>query len=216
MIDTGIKKLLTLAVAGWLLAGSVHAQQPSNKPGSQTQVPGASGSVAPTPAGYIVGGQSPLVNYVRVRGGLGRITDTVQFAAAGYSDVQETTNYFDGLGRPLQTVQRQRSPGSNPVDIVAPVVYDQYGREVYKYLPYAATSGNTSDGGLKQDPFTDQQHFYQNVYPAQQPACSGEQFYYGQDVCGFTTTLVKMAWPFTARRYPWVLLVPMPTLSAES
>ncbi|HWB93111.1 MAG TPA: DUF6443 domain-containing protein [Puia sp.] len=173
-----IKKILTVALSGLILAGPVYAQ--TNKPASQTQVSGPTDSVAPTPSGYIVSGQSPLVNYVRVRDAMGRITDSVQFAAAGYSDVQETTTYFDGLGRPLQTVQRQHSPGSSPVDIVAPVVYDQFGREVYKYLPYAASSGNTSDGGLKQDPFTDQQNFYQNVYPAQQPAYTGEQVYYGQ------------------------------------
>src|SRR6185437_3752101 len=53
-------------------------------------------------------------------------------------------------------------------------------REVYKYLPYAAGAGNTTDGQFKQDPFTDQQNFYQNVYPIQQPAYNGEQVYYGQ------------------------------------
>src|SRR6185312_16705799 len=107
---------------------------------------------------------------------------SVQFAAAGYVDVKETMHYFDGLGRPLQTVQRQMTPGGNPADVVTPVVYDAFGREAYKYLPYVATAGNTDDGGLKQDPFTDQHNFYQNVYPAQQPAYTGEQVYYGQTI----------------------------------
>jgi hypothetical protein len=173
-----MKNRLAATLCGLTLAGAALAQPVT--PLTQTQVSGPSHTVAPTPATYIVNGQSPLINYVRERDGMGRITDTVQFAAAGYSDVQETSHYFDGLGRPLQTVQRQHSPGSNPVDIVAPVVYDQFGREVYNYLPYAAQTGNTTDGGLKQDPFTDQQNFYQNVYPAQQPAYTGEQAYYGQ------------------------------------
>jgi hypothetical protein len=64
--------------------------------------------------------------------------------------------------------------------VVAPVVYDQFGREVTKYLSYTAQTGNTQDGGFKPDPFTDQQNFFQNVYPSEQPAYTGEQVYYGQ------------------------------------
>ncbi|GGA92035.1 DUF6443 domain-containing protein [Puia dinghuensis] len=175
-----MKKGLAFGIA--LLLATAGLAQPANKPSSQTQVLGPRDSAASTPAGYIVNGQSPLVNYVRERDGLGRITDTVSFSTAGYTDVKETMHFFDGLGRPLQTVSRQQSPGSSPVDIVTPVVYDAFGREVYKYLPYAATAGNTTNGGLKQDPFTDQQNFYQNNYPNEQPAYSGEKVYYGQTV----------------------------------
>src|SRR5579871_3373382 len=165
-----------------LLLTLAATAQPSNKPNTQTQVGGPTQPVAATPSGYIINGQSPLVNYVRERDAMGRITDTVVFASSGYGDVRQTTHYFDGLGRPLQTVQRQSTPGGSPVDLVTPVVYDPFGREVYKYLPYAAGSGNTMDGGLKQDPFTDQKNFYQNSYPAEQPAYTGEQVYYGQTV----------------------------------
>src|SRR5579864_3186684 len=152
----GAIPLLILA----LLPAGVRAQL-SNKPAATVQVPAPTGTVAPTPAGYIVGGQTPRVNYVRERDAMGRITDTVTYAAAGYVDVKETMHYFDGLGRPLQTVNRQLTPGDNPNDVVAPELYDPFGRESYKYLPYVATTGNTSDGGLKQDPFTDQKNFYQ-------------------------------------------------------
>src|SRR5258708_4298886 len=162
-----------------LLPAGIRAQL-SNKPVTTVQVPAPTGTVAPTPAGYIVGGQTPLVNYVRERDAMGRITDTVVFAAAGYVDVKETTHFFDGLGRSLQTVNRQITPGNNPNDVVTPVVYDPFGREIYKYLPYIPTTGNTSDGGLKQDPFTDQKAFYQNVYPNEQPAYTGGQVYFGQ------------------------------------
>ena len=178
---TVIDKLIAAALLVLALASTGYAQ-PTNRPRASTEVPAPSDSVATTPAGYIVNGQSPLVNYVRERDGMGRITDTAQFAGAGYVDVKETTHYLDGLGRPLQTVQRQITPGGSPVDVVTPVVYDAFGRETYKYLPYAASTGNTSDGGFKQDPFTDQKNFYQNVYPSQQPAYTGEQVYYGQTV----------------------------------
>ena len=42
---------------------------------------------------------------------------------------------MDGLGRPIQTVQQQASPKG--YDMIVPQAYDQYGREVTKYLPYA-------------------------------------------------------------------------------
>src|ERR1700742_5031750 len=99
--------LLLLSGSGW-----AQSSAPSNKPTTATQVPTiSSGSVATTPSGYIISGQSPLGNFVRERDAMGRITDTIQYAAAGYVDVKETTNYFDGLGRPLQTVSRQITPG---------------------------------------------------------------------------------------------------------
>src|SRR5579872_7227325 len=109
---------------------------PSNKPTTATQVPAPTQTVATTPSGYMTGGVSPKVNWVKVRDAMGRITDTVTFGAAAYGDVKETAQYFDGLGRPLQTVVRQITPDSQPLDLVTPVVYDAFGREVYKYLPY--------------------------------------------------------------------------------
>jgi RHS repeat-associated protein len=60
-------------------------------------------------------------------------------------DVMQTIQYFDGLGRPLQTVQVKGSPLNN--DIVIPFAYDQFGREAVKYLPY--TFVGTSDGSYK-------------------------------------------------------------------
>jgi RHS repeat-associated protein len=68
-----------------------------------------------------------------------------------------TTSYFDGLGRPIQTVQQQASPAMN--DVVVPVQYDAFGRQVKTFLPYAAGSG---DGTYKTDAFTAQPGFYSN------------------------------------------------------
>jgi hypothetical protein len=172
-----IHRILPVLGLAQVLAITGHAQ--SNIPTAATQVPHVS-TVAPTPAGYNASGQIPLINYVRERDAMGRITDTVVYASAGYGDVKQTTQYVDGLGRPLQTVQQQITPGNNPADMVAPVVYDPYGRETYKYLPYIASTGNTNDGSFKQTPFTDQANFYQNIYPTQQPAYTGEQIYYNQ------------------------------------
>jgi hypothetical protein len=46
----------------------------------------------------------------------------------------QTLQYFDGLGRPMQSVVRQGSPSRQ--DIVQPVVYDPLGREIVKFLPF--------------------------------------------------------------------------------
>ncbi|SHN37595.1 DUF6443 domain-containing protein [Mucilaginibacter sp. OK098] len=70
----------------------------------------------------------------------------------GYTscDLMQTVQYFDGLGRPLQTVQVKGSPLGN--DIVQPNAYDQFGREAVKYLPYAFQG--TADGSYKTDALT--------------------------------------------------------------
>lgn len=65
----------------------------------------------------------------------------------GVKSLSQTIQYFDGLGRPIQSVVTQGSP--NKKDIVQPVVYDQFGREARKYLPYVAT---TNDGWYKANP----------------------------------------------------------------
>ncbi len=67
----------------------------------------------------------------------------------------QAIQYFDGLGRPLQTVQVGASP--NYQDIVTPVAYDALGREAVKYQPYAA--GGTS-GSYRLSGITDQLAFY--------------------------------------------------------
>jgi RHS repeat-associated protein len=103
---------------------------------------------------------SPVINYVRTWEPAVATTDTTYVAATARTadQVRQTTQYFDGLGRPLQTVAKAMSPGGK--DLVTPVVYDAFGREQTKYLPYAATS---SDGVFKTDPFSAQSNFYQSL-----------------------------------------------------
>lgn len=83
-------------------------------------------------------------------------------------EVKESTQYLDGLGRPLQSVTKGISPAGK--DIVAPVTYDQYGRESYKFMPYEAGTGN---GQFKMSPFTEPATFYSTQYP-------GESIFYGK------------------------------------
>ena len=110
------------------------------------------------------------LNYIRertlVKPG---VTDTV--TADGLTspyDVQQSTQYFDGLGRSIQTVAKQASPLQN--DMVTIQVYDPLGREANKYLPYTSPSNN---GNYKTDPYGEQASFSSAQYPT-------DQFYYGQ------------------------------------
>jgi RHS repeat-associated protein len=92
-------------------------------------------------------------------------------------DVLLTTQYFDGLGRELQTVVKEGSLETNTSlvkDMVTANVYDNYGREEYKYLPFASTENN---GSFKYDPFSQQQTFMQQQYGSQ-----GESYFYSKSI----------------------------------
>ena len=122
---------------------------------------------------------STNVNYVRTWNATAPETDPNTLITRPLKDVKQATQYFDGLGRPLQTVVMKGSmvTGSNPVDLVSSFVYDEFGREKYKYFPFAAnnTGGNTriSDGLFKLNPFQQDSTFKKAMF-------SDETWYYGQ------------------------------------
>ena len=97
-------------------------------------------------------------------------------------DVKQATQYFDGLGRPLQTVIKKGSLETSSgtlADMVSASVYDEFGREQYKYLPSPAnnTGGNASitDGAFKLNPFQQQATFMTAQYGTQ-----GESYFYSK------------------------------------
>ncbi|WP_164714412.1 DUF6443 domain-containing protein [Chitinophaga rhizosphaerae] len=99
------------------------------------------------------------VNYVRTWSPNQPLTDpALVISATDVKNVPQSTAYFDGLGRPLQTVSKGVSPSVK--DLVAPIVYDAFGREAFKYLPYASGVG---DGAFKLNPFNEQKTFYEGV-----------------------------------------------------
>jgi hypothetical protein len=72
------------------------------------------------------------------------ITDPAQISNLPAESNSQTIAYFDGLGRPMQTVSTQGSP--NKKDMVQTIAYDAFGRESKKYLPVVT---NSVDGWYK-------------------------------------------------------------------
>jgi RHS repeat-associated protein len=127
----------------------------------------------PTPVAYV---DTVKVSYVREWEAKAPDQDPAHLVTRPVTDVGRTTNYVDGLGRPLQTVVWQETPLGR--DMVTANIYDLYGREQYKFLPFAANvvvagQDQTGDGNFKLDPFQQQSVFSQGQY-------SGERFFYGQ------------------------------------
>ncbi|CAA9197339.1 hypothetical protein FLA105534_01583 [Flavobacterium bizetiae] len=54
----------------------------------------------------------------------------------------QNITYFDGLGRPIQTIAIGQ--GAQGQDIITPMEYDPFGRQVKEFLPYASANGGNS------------------------------------------------------------------------
>lgn len=139
-------------------------------------LPHASSAQAPNP--YLAGTQ---VSFVRTWDAVAPEGDGNNLMNRPLKDVKMATQYFDGLGRPLQTVVKQGSleTGGAASDMVSTTMYDALGREQYKYMPSPAnnTGGNSSisDGFFKLNPFQQQASFMQAQYGSQ-----GETYFYSQ------------------------------------
>lgn len=79
------------------------------------------------------------------------------------TDVQQSTTFFDGLGRPVQTVAKQGSPLGK--DLVSMQLYDPFGREITHPLPYVSAS---NDGNYKPYPLQEQATFNTAQFPGEQ------------------------------------------------
>ncbi len=120
----------------------------------------------------VVSSVVPDMNFVRVRDiKKPGITDSATaLSLSSPNDVTQTTQYFDGLGRVVQTVAMQETPLQK--DLVSYNVYDQYGREAQKYLPYVSTA---TDGNYKATAYADGSNFNKAQF-------TGDQFFYAQSV----------------------------------
>jgi RHS repeat-associated protein len=137
--------------------------------------PAVSQRVAPAP--YSSG---MPVSFVRTWEAVVPVTSPAAFrAGAPIDSFRISTQYLDGLGRPIQTVLKGATPLG--MDMVTAVDYDALGREQFSYLPFAAnsTGGNTSisDGFFKLNPFQQDSTFNKGLFGPQ-----GETYFYGQTV----------------------------------
>jgi RHS repeat-associated protein len=70
-------------------------------------------------------------------------------------------SYTDGLGRPLQSISMRQ--GIELKDMVSFTSYDQYGRSLKTYSPYAKSVSNATTGQFVANPIAEQATFYQTA-----------------------------------------------------
>ncbi len=119
----------------------------------------------PLPAGY----GSASGNFVRTWTAMFPDQSLSDLETQPVSNVHLSTLYLDGLGRPLQTVDKQMTPSAK--DLVTTHVYDPLGREAINYLPYSVTTASgtdaVNDGNFKLNAFAEDISFNQGQYPGQ-------------------------------------------------
>jgi RHS repeat-associated protein len=136
----------------------------------------------PLPAGYLSG--TPI-NYVRTWQAVAPEKNPNTLMGRPTGDVLQTTQYIDGIGRPVQSVVKSGSLVNSTntyADMVSAAEYDALGREQFKYLPFASygSTGNaaSADGLLKSDPFQQQAAFYHNANAASPVKGQEQSFFY--------------------------------------
>ena len=163
----------TVGIACVMLCFLIRLQAQTIIPNSSTQPGAGTKTINLLPAAY---NSSITTNYVRVWAAEKPYTNDTSLngPARTVQEVKQSTQYFDGLGRPLQTVAKGISP--NGFDMVSPVVYDAFGREIFKYMPFVSTGNN---GDFKTDPFAEQDNFMKGMYNPGNDA-NGEKYFYSQ------------------------------------
>jgi RHS repeat-associated protein len=149
-----------------LFGGFVQAQ---NIPANNAY---PTGTVTPLlPANFAAGIK---VNYVRTTLLKQPVTIETDIQSIDYNQTRVKTNYLDGLGRPIQTVDHFASTYAN--DIVNVVKYDNLGRDAWHFLPYAKAENSVLDNGkFKLTAYSDQKDFYKNM-----PGFEEDNYFYTQ------------------------------------
>ena len=93
-------------------------------------------------------------NFIRVEEAYVELLNTTAFNNADVDQKNVTYQYFDGLGRPMQTIQVKGSPQFK--DMIVPIQYDQHGRQPREYLPYTLAN----DGRYQTTAVAAQSSFY--------------------------------------------------------
>ncbi|MCO6164493.1 DUF6443 domain-containing protein, partial [Flavobacterium sp. NRK F7] len=83
---------------------------------------------------FLALGQSQDQNYIKTTT-YKKASSQVTVDVNNPADAVVQVSYFDGLGRPVQQVAHKQSNSSK--DIITPIEYDAFGRQIKEYLPYA-------------------------------------------------------------------------------
>ncbi|PZF74813.1 RHS repeat-associated core domain-containing protein [Taibaiella soli] len=147
-----------------LLWACIYNATAQNLPNlSITGVPGTSTPIV-IPSAYNQNGNSQpyLFNYKRVFSPQVPLTnDAAIDKNTSTSQVLMSTQYYDGLGRTIQTVSRNKNiPQKNYVEIID----NRQSSTEYSFLPY----GTGGTGGFQMSPFQDQKAFYDQLYTQEQ------------------------------------------------
>ncbi|CAD0005099.1 DUF6443 domain-containing protein [Flavobacterium salmonis] len=85
--------------------------------------------------------QTVTQNYIKTT--TYKVPTQTAISVPNITQANQNITYFDGLGRPIQQVAHQQSGTGK--DIVTPVEYDAFGRQVKDYLPYVPTATASLD-----------------------------------------------------------------------
>ncbi|MCW1961287.1 RHS repeat-associated core domain-containing protein [Chryseobacterium viscerum] len=96
---------------------------------------------------------STTENYIQTRTYLEKVTTSSPGARQA-----QTVQYFDGLGRAVQTIDVKATPAGK--DIVTPVIYDEFGRQTKSYLP--VPQPGTQGGAIYSAPLNNATAIYGN------------------------------------------------------
>ncbi|MFN3840771.1 MAG: DUF6443 domain-containing protein [Cyclobacteriaceae bacterium] len=98
-------------------------------------------------------------NLVRIEHAIGATTSDATFSTFNNTQKQITYQYFDGAGRPVQSIAVKGSPGAK--DAVVFSAYETDGWQTKGYLPHVTSK--TTNGSLAADVLNDQALFYTNT-----------------------------------------------------
>ncbi|RYF22085.1 MAG: RHS repeat-associated core domain-containing protein [Flavobacteriales bacterium] len=104
-------------------------------------------------------GQSPSQNFTKAKIYKNPSTSTITA-----EDTLVSINYYDGLNRPIQSVSVRA--GGNKQDVVTPITYNEAGRQVRQYLPYADPTQTVSSLSYRDNTalISDLNSYYQAKY----------------------------------------------------
>src|ERR1700743_3336283 len=129
---------------------------------------------------------APDYNYIRSWTATAPEQSATNLITRPLTDEKQSTQYFDGLGRLLQTVAKQASPLGN--DEVTAKYYDAMGRDqTYTFLPFVSNALANSadvpnDGNFKPDPYQQQASFYNTGNTNSPIKGQAENYFYSQSV----------------------------------